>query len=241
MQARKNRRFSILPAALMLQAALVFLFIGCQGQEESEPPAKEPKGFSFLNMGADTPFSDGLRNRLKKTLGADAFSRKTTVDLEIYTPGFLKQHFAKLHELNEALNRPRGERTEHDTLKLAYRYAKRAGAPFEFVELVFSNHTKLPLYFRIQPGEDYQPIIDQLREKYGEPGIIEFGGKDSRSLFWNYKKDVMIASIPRNRYGDLECRIMIYFVESLETMIQREEGIARKREEEKRKAGKTAF
>ncbi len=241
MQTSRDRRFRILPTALIFLPVLVIFLIGCQDKEEPEAPAKDPRGFSFLNMGAETPFSDGLRSRLKKKLGSDAFSRRTTIDLKINYPGFLKEHFTTLLEINDALNHPLGERTEHDTLKLAYRYAKRAGSPFEFVELVFSDHTKQPLYFRIEPGEEAQAIVDQLREKYGEPGVITFGEKDSRALFWTLKKDVMIASILRNRYGELEYKIMIYYVGSLEAMIKREERIARQLEEEKRKAGKTAF
>ncbi len=241
MQTSRDRRFRILPAALIFIPVLVAFLIGCQDREEPEAPAKDPRGFRFLNMGAETPFSNGLRSRLKKKLGSDAFSRRATIDLTIENPDLFKEHFKTLYEINEALNHPLGERTEHDTLTLAYRYAKRAGSPFDMVELVFSDHTRLPLYFRIEPGEEARAIVDQLREKYGEPEVITLEEKDSRALFWTQKKDVMIASILQNRYGDLEYKIMIYFVDSLEALIQGEERIARQREEEKRKAGKRAF
>ncbi|MCP4689292.1 MAG: hypothetical protein GY859_14660 [Desulfobacterales bacterium] len=241
MQASTNGRLRLPSPALIILPVVVLFLLGCQDQEEPGPPPPDPVGFSFLSTGAETPFSDGLRSRLEKTLGPDGFTRRDTIDLEIKSRLLLKNHFAALHAINTALNQPPEERIEHDMLKLTYRHGRRTESPFKYVELIFSGRTKLPLYFRIVPGEEAQPIIDQLRGKYGAPKTIDLGEKDSRLLFWTREKDVMIASILRNRYGGFDYTIMICFVESLENLIKEEARIARQKEEEKRKAGKTAF
>ena len=202
---------------------------------------KEPEGFTFLDLGENTEFSNEIRDKLRDQLGSDAIEKRNPLDLSINYKGFLKKHLPSLYELNQKLNSPVGERIEHNTIKLTYRYAQKKGVPFEYIELVFSNYTKKPLVFFIKSKKEGSGIVDVITNKFGDPKIIIWEKEKGRSLFWTKNRSVLIISIVDDRFGNPEYHTTIYYVPSLKNLLLRELQEAKQREEEIKKTGKTAF
>ena len=234
-------RFSLMVriAAILIYACLP---LGCS-REEPRPQSKpsETQGFTFFDLSAKSQYSHSIRQDLRQKLGSDAISQKNTMDLSIHYRGFLEEHFPALAELNQRLNWPSRQRVEHDTTKLAYRYARNQNTPFTFVELFFSDDTRKPLFFRITAGPEGTAIMDTILKKYGPPQAFEWGQREGRTLFWEEGRDVFVASSFRNRRDDLEYLFCIYFVENLEEMLRAEEARSLAEEERIRRAGKSAF
>ena len=105
--------------------------------------------FTFFNLSKQSILSKSVRSDLNQKLGRDATEYRSIIDLDINYYGFLQKYFPSLYELNQNLNSPAGERIEHNTVKLMYRYARKENIPFDYVELVFSNYSQHPLLFRI--------------------------------------------------------------------------------------------
>ena len=125
---------------LFLSGLAAVMLLSCSTDEQSPDYSRsQTEGITFFDVGAETVFSDALRDRLRKSLGPDAIAYRSTIDLEFNARGFLQREFPILHDLNQRLNTPAGERVEHDTVKLMYRYAVKENLPFSYVELVFSN------------------------------------------------------------------------------------------------------
>ena len=59
-------------------------------------------------------------------------------------------------------------------------------------------------------------------------------------MVWEKNRDFLIFSRISER-GSFKYSIMIYFVNNIENLLQIEQDEIRKREEERKKAGKTAF
>jgi hypothetical protein len=224
---------------LLLAAAAI---LACSAEEKaSAPPAAEPGGFTFFSVGADTVFSDRLRERLQERLGDDAIERRSTIDLEVNGPGFLQRHFAWLDDLNRRLNHPPGERVDHNTVKLMYRYATRKDLPFSYVEILFSNYTSKPLYIYIRSGRDLSGIVETLKQKHGPPLQIEEAGEGIDAQYWSEQSDLLLVTTHTTRRGDREYRVMICYGANLEALIATEEADRRAKEEERRRAGQRAF
>ena len=128
------------------------LFLSCG---EKEDPATEQgaqglsESFTFFDLGKNSRFSESVRKNLNRQLGNDAIARRSPIDLEINYYGFLNEHFPSLHALNAQLNPSTARRIEHNNVKLMFRYARKEDLPFEYVELLFSNYSGLPLLFKI--------------------------------------------------------------------------------------------
>jgi len=90
-----------------------------------------------------------VKESLNKTLGDDAIERRNILDLKINYEGFLKEYFADFDNLNKKLNSPLGERVEHNTVKLMYRYMQNKTVSFDYVELVYSEYTRRPVLIKI--------------------------------------------------------------------------------------------
>jgi hypothetical protein len=241
----KNKVFQISAAILaVIILIVVVVFVDCNKKTENSgvvTTEKKSEGFTFFDLGENTRFSNEIRSRLREILGSDAKESWVTLDLAINYQGFLQKHFPELHELNKKLNSPVGERVEHNTTKLTFRYARKKNVPFELVQLVFSNYTNKPLLIYVKSKKEGFGIIDTITKKYGVSKIIDWNREEGKSLYWKKNRSILIISISADRYGDPEYHTIIYYVPNLEELLLQEEQLAKKEEEEIKKTGKTAF
>jgi hypothetical protein len=223
---------------------LILLSVSCGDKEETGPPRPAPEhsdSFTFFDIGKNTIISDKVRESLNKTLGDDAIERRNILDLEINYKGFLKEYFADLDKLNKKLNSPIGERVEHNTVKLMYRYMQNKNVSFEYVELVYSEYTRRPVLIKIHFKKDGLNTIETLKQKYGAPESINWGGETSKSLYWKKSNDLLILSFVPDQFGNPKCQIIIYFKNDLEKLLKDEQKEKEKTRRERTKSGKTAF
>jgi hypothetical protein len=185
--------------------------------------------------------SKRIRKDLVNKLGRDAIERRNILELEINYTGFLKAYFPDINKLNQKLNFPPGERVDHNTTKLMYRYAQKQNTPFDYVELIFSNYTLEPVVFRIHFQKDESNIFDTLESKYGPPKSIKWDNESGTSFYWMKHSDVLTASLVPNQFGDLEYQIVIYFTENLTELASTEQAEKQEREQQRARSGKTAF
>ena len=178
---------------------------------------------------------------MKSKLGRDAIERRSILDLEINYRGFLKKYFPKIDALNQKLNSPLGERVEHNTVKLMYRYAQEKNVPFNLIELIFSDYTKTPVLFKINFKVDESNTVATLQEKYGLPQTIEWGEDNGKSLYWEKNGDVLVASRIPDRFGNIEHQIVIYFIGNLNQLVETEKKEREAQELQRAKTGKKAF
>jgi len=203
-----------------------FAFFACGDGDKKKGESGAPRlapSFSFFDVGVNTPFSESLRNALHDILGDDAISTRNTINLQINTDGFLSRHYPGLKDLNASLNTPAKERVEHDTTKLTYRYAVEKELPFEFVELLFSNQSRMPLVIRVFFKKDRLDILTSLKKKYGAPTEIPWKRKNGKSLVWEKNGDMLFYSYVPNQFGVPEFQVTIYFVRHLQAMLEREQ------------------
>ena len=223
---------------------LILFSVSCGDKQETTPPQPAPEhsdSFTFFDIGKNTIITGKVREGLNKILGDDAIEPRNIIDLEINYEGFLKEYFADLDELNKKLNSPLGERVEHNTVKLVYRYMQNKNVSFEYVELVYSEYTRRPVLIKIHFKKDALNTIETLKEKYGAPNSIKWGGKTSKSLYWKKSNDLLILSFVPDRYGKPKCQIIIYFKDALEKLLKEEQNEKEKTKQERTKSGKTAF
>ena len=133
------------------------------------------RGFAFFDLGANSHYSSAVRRKLGEKLGSDAISRQNVIDLTIYSRAFFKKYFPQLFNLNRQLNFPEGQRIEHNTTKLMYRYARLKETPFINVMLYFSNDTGKPLFFKISAGPGAAAIVETIKEKIWPAGTVRMG------------------------------------------------------------------
>jgi len=204
--------------------------------------AKElPESFTFFDLGSNTRFSGTVRSDLSDRLGSDAIAYRGQIDLFVNSPEFLPVYFPELHALNLALNYPPRERIEHNTIKLMYRYARKVGVPFTYVEMVFSGYSQRPLYFSITVSNDGANIVDTLHQKYGPPEEVQGLKSPLKVSFWRKNNDLLLVSVNSDRYGNPEYHIMIYYVNSLKELLNIEKEEARQREDRVKQASEKAF
>ena len=222
----------------------ILLSVSCGDKEETGPPRPVPEhsdSFTFFDIGKNTIISGNVRERLNKTLGDDAIERRNILDLEINYKGFLKEYFADFDKLNKKLNSPLGERVEHNTVKLMYRYMQNKNVSFDYVELVYSEYTRRPVLIKIHFKKDGLNTIETLKQKYGAPESINWGGETSKSLYWKKSNDLLILSFVPDQFGKPKCQIIIYFKNALEKLLKDEQKEKEKTRQERTKSGKTAF
>jgi len=222
--------------------ALLTLNLGCSNEDaETQSQPKVTRGFAFFDLGANAQYSSAVRRKLSAKLGSDAISQQNVIDLTIYTKAFFKEHFPQLYNLNRELNLPEGQRVEHNTTKLMYRYARLKETPFIDITLYFSNDTGRPLFFKISAGPGGGAIVETIKKKYGPPQQFKWKDDDGHTIFWKEDKDFFILSATKDRLGNPEYLFCIYYVKNMEEMLKIEQ--ARKLPEEKkiREAGESAF
>jgi hypothetical protein len=220
------------------------LWLSCDDGQKSPPtaPASDASaGFTFFNLGKNTRLSGRVREDLSEKLGRDAIAERNIIDLEINYRGFLSTYFPALNRLNQRLNFPPGERVDHNTVKLMYRYAQKENFPFDYVELVFSNYTKTPLLFRIHFRRDEAGIVNTLKNKYGPPRMIDWQEQNGQSMVWERDGDFLIVSLVPDQFGNPEYQISIYFVDNLTQLVETEKKEEEKREAQRARSGKKAF
>jgi hypothetical protein len=220
--------------------ALVLSFI-LRGNDTPDRPDHAPKSFTFFGVGADTLFSKVLRKELGDKLGSEAIEYRSIIDLETNFKGFLERFFPDLNTLNQRLNYPAGERVDHNTVKLMYRYAQKKDVPFHYIELLFSNYTRKPLLIKIESEKDVSEIINSIKKKYGQPVAIDWQKDNGRSMLWENKRDILLTSVATDRRGDPVYHITIYYYDNLKELVNTEKKERRLREEKKKQAGKKAF
>jgi len=223
---------------------LILTSVSCGDKQETDPPQPVPEhsdSFTFFDIGKNTIISGKVREGLNKILGDDAIEPRNIIDLEINYKGFLKEYFADLDKLNKKLNSPLGERVEHNTVKLMYRYMQNKNVSFEYVELVYSEYTRRPVLIKIHFKKDALNTIETLKEKYGAPESINWGGETSKSFYWKKSNDLLILSFVPDQFGKPKCQIIIYFKSALEKLLEDEQKEEEKTRRERTKSGKTAF
>jgi hypothetical protein len=229
--------------AVVFSLPLLFFFSCGEKKEPAETQtAQVPSdSFTFFDLGGQSTLSKSVRNDLKQRLGRHAIEHRSIIDLDINFYGFLKKYFPSLYELNQNLNSPAGERIEHNTVKLMYRYARKENVPFDYVELVFSNYSQHPLLFRINFQKDEANIIETLKTKYGDPRLIDWKDKNGQSMYWEKNNDRLIVSLVPDQFGNPEYQIRIYFVENIKALLATESAEKKKAGKQRAKSGKTAF
>jgi len=228
------------------------VLIGLAGQfvsscgENPETPAKGAKAlptetFTFFDLGRNSQFSAKIRDSLAEWLGNDAIEHRSILNLETNYRGFLQAHLPEVDRLNRRLNYLPGERVDHGLIKLMYRYARTKNSPFDYIELVFAEPSRKPIFFRIRFKDDDAGTVDALKAKYGPPEIIDWEQENSQSLVWRKDSDVLMVSRMPDRFGVPDHHIAIYFTNNLEEMIAAAERGREQKTEESKAAGKTAF
>ncbi|MBE9543897.1 MAG: hypothetical protein IMF02_05345 [Proteobacteria bacterium] len=224
---------------------LIPILISCSDSQEQDdstaPAAVMPESFTFFDLGINSRLNKKVRQELGNKLGRDAIEHRSIMDLEINYKGFLQNYFPGLNELNQQLNFPPGERVEHNTVKLMYRYALKKNVPFDYVEFVFSDYTKAPLLFRINFRDDDAGIINTLESKYGQPQDVDGKEENEKSLYWMKNGDFLIISQVPDQFGNPKHQIVIYFVKNLEQLIDTEKKERKEKSLKKTQAGETAF
>ena len=227
---------------LWIIGILSILALGCSNEQAENRAKTGPiKGFTFFDLGANSRYSRSVRDELDANLGSDAISHENTIDLSIHDQGFLEKWFPALAELNQRLNGSPGQRVEHNTTKLMFRYARAKNTPFIYVELFFSDDTLKPLLFRIEAGPDGNAILETIRKKYGPPKEFQWEQKEGRTQYWEDGDNVFIVSSYKNRRGIPEYLFCIYYVDNLKEMLTEEEARKKAEDAKIRKAGKSAF
>jgi hypothetical protein len=239
-----SKRATVFTAILM--AAFFFVFFACgepENASKKKPISSEslyPESFRFFDLGSNARLSDEILKNLSGQLGSYSTEKMTILDLTIHNNSIFRRHFPNLYELHRKLNDEKGARIEHNITNLTFRYLQTEKTPFEYIRLTFSNYSEKPLLFAITSRKKEAFIVDTLKEKYGEPATINWGDGKSSSLIWEKNRDVLVFSKISER-GVFKYNIMIYFVNNLENLLQIEQDDIKKKEEERKSAGKKAF
>ena len=242
---KRNLLFVILAAgALVVVIASIIAVTGSRRDLQVAAPAGTDApagGFSFFNVDRTTVLTHDLRETLAETLGSDAIARSTTIDLTVVSREFLRDHLPEIAVLQRGFNPPLGERREHETTRLTYRWAERHQMPFRHIELLFSNRTGRPLYFVIQPTEAFSDSVATLTAKYGPPRKIAVDSLAEPARIWEQDGDILVATTIVRRNGRLSQELHMYFVDNLTRLLESEIESRRRERQDTRDAGERAF
>jgi hypothetical protein len=208
------------------------------GGRSAAPPSET---FTFFDLGRNSQFSPKIRASLEEWLGNDAIETRGILNLETNYRGFLQAHLPEVDRQNRRLNYLPGERVEHDLVRLMYRYPHKKNAPFDYIELVFAEPSRKPIFFRIRFKTDDAGTVEALKTKYGPPEIIDWEQENGQSLVWRKGPDVLMISRVPDRFGVPGHHIAIYFTDNLEEMLTAEQHGREQKTGESKAAGKTAF
>ncbi len=200
-----------------------------------------PTGFSFFELDQTTVLTRDLRKSLAQLLGSDAIAHATPIDLTVINRQFTQTHLPVLDELNRRLNPPMGERKEHDTTRLTYHRAQRHDMPFRYIELVFSNTTGRPLYFVINPSENFENNIATLKAKHGAPRMVSTSAQAPPVHIWEREGGILVATAFPRRSGRQSQELHIFFIENLKEFVKSEHRSLSEKKGNTRNAGRRAF
>jgi len=230
---------------MLISLVMALLFLSCSPENDSpdvDAIPQLPASFSFFDVDVNTPLSRELRKRLGDILGDAAISNQNIMDLSLnLEPDFLESYFPRLDQLNRLLNSPPGERVEHNTTKITYRYAVKKNLPFTYVELLFSKYTRMPLIIRVLFKTDTLNIHTSLEEKYGSPMEIPWKQENGRSLFWKKNDDFLFYCFVPNQFGIPEYRVTIYFTHRIASLLEMEGKIKKQDRNSTVEPGKVIF
>ncbi len=247
MTARNQRIIQIIGGLLLVAGLLTGVFLLSNQRQHmvmsGEPQYTDdmPESFSFFDLDANTRLDSRQRRALNNRLGSSGVSHRGTVDLNMIHPGFLREHFPDLHELNCRINYPPRERVEHEVTRLMFRHTRSKQVPFSSVDLVFSNYNGRPFYFTVELSSDGAEILETLENRYGKPQEIVWNDGAFRCLFWEKNGDLLIFSNTPDRYGNPSYTLRIYFTHTIRQLLTIEAEKAQQRAAQRREAGKTAF
>jgi hypothetical protein len=244
MQLQTRLQKKIIAILTLISLLTISILFSCGDKRESDqfaPATDQPESFTFFELGTNTKLTERIRKDLGKKLGRDAIEHRSILNLETNYEGFIQKYLPDIYKLNSKINFPPGERVEHNTVKLMYRYAGKKDAPFDYVELVFSKYTNTPLVFKINFKKDETGIVETLKSKYGPPQVINWQEESGRSMIWEKSGDTMIVSQVPDQFGRHGYQIVIYFARNLKKLIDIEQTEKAERERQKASAGKTAF
>ncbi len=212
--------------AVAITVILTLLTLSCGDQQPSTPPRTTEQisdTFTFFDVGRSSIFSKSLRRELSKVLGDDAIERRNIINLEVNYKGFLKDHFPDLDTINRQLNSPLGERVDHNTVKLMYRYARKKNVPFDYIEIIFSQYSQAPVLINIRFKNDEADTLANIESEYGPPKIIAWDQPNAKSLFWRKDQDLLMVSMIPDQIGIPRYRLAIYYTQNLKELIKAEE------------------
>jgi hypothetical protein len=240
------RNISIHQIPFMLVCLVIALFfLSCSPENDgadADAIPQLPASFSFFDVDVNTPLSRELRNRLGGILGDAAISNQNTIDLSLNLESdFLESHFPRLDQLNRLLNSPPGERVEHNTTKITYRYPVKKDLPFSYVELLFSKYSRMPLIIRVLFQKDTLDIRTSLEEKYGSPVEVLWKQENGRSLSWKKNDDFLFYCYVPNQFGTPEYRVTIYFTHRIASLLEMEGKIKKQDRNSTVEPGKAIF
>ncbi|MBW2248899.1 MAG: hypothetical protein JRF62_17320 [Deltaproteobacteria bacterium] len=112
---------------------------------------------------------------------------------------------------------------------------------FDYVEVVYSEYTRRPVLIKIHLKKEGLNTLETLKQKYGAPESINWGGETSTSLYWKKSNDLLILSFVPDQFGKPKGQIIIYFKNALEKLLKDEQKEKEKTRRERTKSGKTAF
>ena len=208
--------------AVLLLIGCLLLIGGCgKDPGPSRPPAVNgTESFTFFDLGRNSVLDDDTRQRLSRELGDVAVERRGILNLAPDGLRLVADHLPLIDRLNRRLNKDFRERVEHDLLTLMYRYPGRTSPAFESVRLIFDLSALRPLHFQITANQVGAEILKVLNEKYGSPQRI--ADRSGDLLIWERQGDRLLVLPRRNRLGQPEYHIRIYFMGNIETLIGRE-------------------
>ncbi|MBF0228740.1 MAG: hypothetical protein HQK63_04000 [Desulfamplus sp.] len=253
----KNFNQILISARLFIFFSLFFLCVSCSEDSSKNTLSAKiesyPITYTFFDVDVNTTLSHNLKSHLDSILGDHSTESRNTINLNLYEKLFLKDNFPHFEELNQRLNSPTGkinpstveeegkisliaERVEHNTVKLAYRYATKKNLPFNYVEFLFSEFNNTPLLIKVNFKKDDLNIVDTLKQKYGTPREIPWKNSNGKSLCWENSGDLLILSFVPDQFGKPIYEVVIYFAKRLEDLLQAE---ILERETKNRKAVKS--
>ena len=202
---------------------------GCRDKTHSPPLENVPESFSLFDIGPNTLITKDVRDRLNDTLGNAGVNPNTTIDLELKYSGFLKSYYPELDHLNHRINPKGSVRKEYPATKLAFRSMKQKKALYNYVEIIFSNKTSVPLMFQMTAEGNLDTLLDTLTQKYGSPSIIDLRDGKGKTYSWERNGDRLIVTQFITIYEQSEYYIMIVFANRLHQFLE-----TQKQEEEKK-------
>jgi hypothetical protein len=231
-------------AGTFIMVLAIILTLACGEKPGSTPPQPATQAgdtFTFFEVGRTTILNNHLRRELKGVLGDVAIESRNIIDLDVNYRGFLQEHFPDIDAVNRQLNSPIGERVDHNTVKLMYRYARKKNVPFDYIEFVFSEYSKTPVLINIRFKVDEADTLANLKNKYGPPNTITWDQSRAKALYWRKDGDLLMVSLIPDQIGTPRYRISIYYTTNLKNLVAAEQKEDQREQQPRKESGKSAF